>query len=323
MKRISVGVPVRPWISSTPLRPPGMWNSTFLIMYYPVTLSCNYPTDRFTNTLNAGPTGQGHTARHRSCRQPAAQGNALAEDEAARDHDAAVRQRHERERDAQPRHAQRREPQRDLDHVDQDAGDDPRRHQQTAEESAQAARGYRSGLVADAELEADLAADVAQHGAEQQRQDQHRADFSIVTSSSLFVASLRASIPASARRCGWSERDSQRLKQFVCAIGENSPQMSAPMMRLRAPTASMIRSNADSGMRPWSQFVSASRSSSTSLSMLSHTASVVTSEIIASSAVSRPVPRSASTRFCQWMRPFSQCRPGPSATRRQTLDGTC
>jgi len=49
-KRISVGVPVRPWISNTPLRPPGRWKETFLIMT--ATIECpalNYEESGFTN----------------------------------------------------------------------------------------------------------------------------------------------------------------------------------------------------------------------------------------------------------------------------------
>src|SRR5678809_58458 len=86
----------------------------------------------------------------------------------------------------------------------------------------------------DAELEADLSGDIADHRGQQQREHHHAVACQIAWSKSRLTASLRASRAASALRCGRSMRDSIRLNGLRSTGRENSPQMSAPTMRLRA-----------------------------------------------------------------------------------------
>src|SRR6185437_14990734 len=101
-KRISAGVPVRPWISSTPARPPRSRKSACLIMdcviVAPVRSAQVLPGDQYDPDDD------------RSDPHPAAQRNAFIQDVAAGQHHTDVAQRGERERDAELGARQRGEP---------------------------------------------------------------------------------------------------------------------------------------------------------------------------------------------------------------------
>src|SRR5690348_4292772 len=255
-KRISAGVPVRPWISSTPARPPRSRKSACLIMdcvmLAPIAVRISAASS--TKLLSGDQYDSNHDGAYP---RPAAQRDAFLQDVTAGQHRADVAERREGKRDAELRPRKRREPQHEFHRVHRDAQRDPRRVEYLVDERR---RAGPHRCVADPQLEAHLARHVAGDRAEQQQKGDKGGGHGMAVvrqaSNSVRASSTSVRLLSSIRRgsvtlCrGWSNFDSIRFSQFAWRGGEYSPQTSAPRILLWQPTARSMAVNAASGMRP-------------------------------------------------------------------------